>query len=523
VQAFLQSAFLQALAMSLLASIWQMALLWVITVALLRHIKLASSQKFNIAFIAQLSGLVLFIYTFINSYNYHEERIAHAAVTGNFLFIAISFIEKWMPYLSIIYLGILLLKLASFIFSYNESKTLRTQGLKKISAENRLFVQEMSQLFSLHKKVRIYLSEKITCPLTIGVFKPIILVPVAAINHLTTEQMEAVILHELAHIKRADFLLFILQSLADKIFFFNVFSKMLSDIIERERENACDDWVLQFRYNSMHYAEALFKLGRLKARPILAMHLTGKKENLLLARIRRILHNPQNSQGYYRLQPLLLGVFSAVMAAGLIISSSIKPMNASSSTNVSSSVKPARAKMMITGNPVSVNQVNHVAALQTALKKENLQAEPEMEVAAVQPMKKSSVEFTSTTVRTVKADKVEKQCVEHAEYNDKAERFSFNQNYFVNLQQSLDSLRIAVPDYTPAINSQVVITPEIVQKAVSYQNFKQIERMLAASGNSINVTEADSTKNNYQKQITIEARDKNGNKHVYTVVVQLYQ
>ena len=85
-QAFLQSAFLQALAMSPLASIWQMALLWIITITLLKQIKLASAQKFNIAFIAQLSGLVLFTYTFINNYNYHEEKIANAALTGNFFF-----------------------------------------------------------------------------------------------------------------------------------------------------------------------------------------------------------------------------------------------------------------------------------------------------------------------------------------------------------------------------------------------------------------------------------------------------
>src|SRR6476620_9241028 len=115
----------------------------------------------------------------------------------------------------------------------------------------------MSELFSMQKKVRIYLSEKITCPLTIGLFKPIILVPDAAVNHLTTEQMEAVILHELAHIKREDYLLFILQILEGKIFFFNIFSKMLQHHHERERENACDDWVFCGQHNSMHYAEAL--------------------------------------------------------------------------------------------------------------------------------------------------------------------------------------------------------------------------------------------------------------------------
>ena len=193
-----------------------------------------------------------------------------------------------MPYLTTIYLFVLAFKLGSLAFNYNATKGLRKYQLSKIAADHRIFVQEMSELFSLNRKVNIYLSEKIACPLTIGFLKPIILIPVAAVNHLTTEQMEAVILHELAHIKRADYLLFILQSFIDKIFFFNIFSAMLSNIIELERENACDDWVLQFKYNSMHYAEALFKLGRLKALPAVSMPFTGKKESLLLIRIKTI-------------------------------------------------------------------------------------------------------------------------------------------------------------------------------------------------------------------------------------------
>jgi len=62
-----------------------------------------------------------------------------------------------------------------------------------------------------------------------------------------------------------------------------------------------------------------------------------------------------------------------------------------------------------------------------------------------------------------------------------------------------------------------------MEKVNSYKNFKQIEHMLAASGDSIKVTEAEASKNNYQKLITIESIDKNGNRHVYSVVIQLYQ
>jgi hypothetical protein len=97
------------------------------------------------------------------------------------------------------------------------------------------------------------------------------------------------------------------------------------------------------------------------------------------------------------------------------------------------------------------------------------------------------------------------------------------QNYLVQVQQKLDSLHFALPQYRQAINSEVVVTPDVLQKVISYQNFKEIENMLAASGDSINVKETGSSKDSYQKQITIESTDKKGNKHTYTVVVELYQ
>ena len=185
-------------------------------------------------------------------------------------------------------------------------------------AVNRVFVEELSELFSLHKKVKIYISKNIKCPLTIGFFKPLILIPLAAVNHLTKEQMEAVILHELAHIKRADYLFYLLQCVIEKVFFFNIFSRMLNNIIERERENACDDWVLQFKYNSYHYAEALLKLGKLQASS-LAMAASGKKENMLLYRIKRLIHNKEKNNAY-EYSALRFSFLTLIIAMGLLIS-----------------------------------------------------------------------------------------------------------------------------------------------------------------------------------------------------------
>ncbi|SFP66620.1 M56 family metallopeptidase [Parafilimonas terrae] len=503
-QLFSESSFLQALAYSLIASVWQMGVLWLAVIVVLRSFKLSAAQKFNLAYGAQLSGFALFIYTCINAYKTGAGKIIVTSANAEFLTNAGSFINAVMPYAAALYLGILLYKLVKLSFVFGNTQQLKKQGLKKIAAEQRIFVQECTQLFSIHRKVKIYLSEKVICPLTTGFLKPVILIPIAAVNHLSTQQLEAVILHELAHIKRADYLLYILQNLVEKIFFFNIFSIMLGEIIERERENACDDWVLQFRYNSMHYAEALFKLGRLKAMPAIAMPLQGRKENLLLFRIKRLLHNDKTYHQAIGFRPVLFGLFSLIIAAGMLVSPSVNK------------------KADNAFQPVNVDEINIASAPQVVnvtVNKEEESAEKLSESKVAQ--KRPDIKQQQKTKKEA-APKAEKAATEialkQAEYE-----LALKQNYLYNVSRQLDSLRLAIPEVKQAVAANVQLNTEQLQKAISYQNFKQLEAMLAATGDSISVKESKDSKGSYKKLITIESFDKNGNKHVYSVVVELYQ
>ena len=502
-QLFLQSSFLQALAYSLIASVWQMALLWLAVIVLLKIFKLSSAQKFNVAFIAQFSGFVLFIYTCINAYKAGHGKIITGLNETNLITSLNSVVSIIMPYITVLYLGILLFKLVNLTIVFNKTLSFKKKNLKKIAAEQRIFVQQVSELFSIHRKVKIYLSEKIICPLTTGFFKPVILIPVAAINHLTTQQLEAVILHELAHIKRADYVLYILQSLVEKIFFFNIFSMMLGEIIERERENACDDWVLQFRYNSMHYAEALFKLGRLKAMPAMALPLQGKKDNLLLMRIKRLLHHKHRNA--YDIRPVLLGLFSLILCAGLLTSA------------------PRKMPKEFIG--LNINSINHTRNNYTL----NVEPAASDKDVAVKESKNSSKKLTgietsktlSVANATIKTGKEVAMEAYKAALKDRETAVQLNQENIYNVaEQSYNSLK---PQYSQAVTKKVKLNEAMLQKALSYQNFKQLEAMLEASGDSIIVKENKATKNSYKKLLTIESFDKDGNKHVYSVVVELYQ
>jgi beta-lactamase regulating signal transducer with metallopeptidase domain len=88
---------------------------------------------------------------------------------------------------------------------------------------------------------------------------------VAALSNLSTQQVEAILLHELSHIRRYDYLVNFIVSIISTFLYFNPFVKQLARAIEEERENCCDQLVLQFGYDKVGYAAALLTLEKLSA------------------------------------------------------------------------------------------------------------------------------------------------------------------------------------------------------------------------------------------------------------------
>jgi hypothetical protein len=168
----------------------------------------------------------------------------------------------------------------------------------------------------LDRHVAVWLCENVETPLTIGFLKPAILLPVAALNHLSLQQTETVIAHELFHIKRNDYLVNILMAIAEVILFFNPFAWLLQSAINKERENSCDDAVISLGYDPMIYAEALYILGRQAGQPIsFALAATGRNKQLLLERVKRVLKRKPSANSF--LKPLA-GFFLCLAIAGSV-------------------------------------------------------------------------------------------------------------------------------------------------------------------------------------------------------------
>ena len=277
-----QVNFLQSLGWSLINSLWQMALLWVVyqSITVFFH-KMRPAHKTSLATALTFGGFAWFVYTLITSLLSKTNSITSFYNRG-----VISdtgwkyFAGKILPYASLAYLVILVAPVWQFIRNYRFVQMIRNTGIKKIDVAWRMYVKRTSVAMGIARDVKIWLSEWVTSPVTIGYLKPIILIPVAAVNNLTPHQLEAVILHELSHIYRYDYFLNLILSFIKTVLYFNPFVKLLVKSIEKEREHSCDEMVLQFQYKPGEYASALLRLEQGKHRQMV-MAAAGKNHDLL--------------------------------------------------------------------------------------------------------------------------------------------------------------------------------------------------------------------------------------------------
>jgi len=295
---FGQSAFLEALGWALLSSLWQFGLLWMIFLIYNSIFKNQSSRiKHTLALLLTTLGWVWFIAGILSRYIIDDENaIAYPEMPVNngryptaYLSLR-NFLESYIAYVSGIYLIVVAGLSVKFIKYFKYSNTIKSKGLTKLNAELRLYVQQLVQQFEIRRKVQVWMSEYIDTPMVIGIIKPTILIPFACINHLSVKQMEAVLLHELAHIKRNDYLINLYAATLETLFFFNPFARLLLQSLRRERENSCDDVVIQFRFDRHQYASALLTLEKNRSSSYpLSVAATGGK-GILLHRIRRIMN-----------------------------------------------------------------------------------------------------------------------------------------------------------------------------------------------------------------------------------------
>lgn len=287
---FFQSAFTEALGWSLADSLWQAGILWLLYILITGNGKSYSALiRHNLAFYSLLAATLWF---FISFGIHYWHALDHTGRKG-FIFIAgfREVLAAVMPYVSILYLLIVFWMLLKISWKLVAPGKKLCGTLITPAAEVSDILRRLGNRISIGKKVELWFSDVIHIPATMGCLQPVILLPFSIVTQLTSAQLEAVIAHELFHIRRNDYLHNILTIAAGTILFFNPFARIIVSLIGKERENHCDDQVLGLGFEPWDYAQALFILGKNASTSTFpyAVAATGNEEKYLLFRVRRML------------------------------------------------------------------------------------------------------------------------------------------------------------------------------------------------------------------------------------------
>lgn len=209
--------------------------------------------------------------------------------------------ERYSSIIIAVYCVGLALMLFRFAVNLWQVRMLKKSGVVAPHEHLNELVAQWQEHFNISRPVKLLLSARVDVPMMLGILKPIILLPVATINHLSMEQLEAVLLHELAHIRRQDYLLNIFQTIAETVLFFNPFIWLIFSVIRKERENCCDDMVVEHTTDPLPYARALAILETNRYEGNLGLAVTGKHKNQLFNRIKRIMEMKKQNINYSQL------------------------------------------------------------------------------------------------------------------------------------------------------------------------------------------------------------------------------
>ncbi len=287
---FDNSYFLQSLGWAIANSFWQVGLLWLLyKLITIGGKNISALVKYHLGLLLLFAAFTWFIITIITNYS----LVSRGTPAGELTMVRgwvlhLDSFAKALPFLAVLYFLLLGIYSIRFIRKMIGNYSLRISGLSKAPIDFRLFVNNTAIHLGIKGKVHLWMSSKVDVPSVTGFFKPVILLPAALLANLSVKQVESVLLHELAHIKRNDYLVNLVQATIELLLFFNPFVLLLGKAIARERENCCDDWVINYRYDQYDYASALLLLEEQRhLKPGFAMTATNDKKNLL-HRVKRL-------------------------------------------------------------------------------------------------------------------------------------------------------------------------------------------------------------------------------------------
>ncbi|HET9326836.1 MAG TPA: M56 family metallopeptidase [Candidatus Eisenbacteria bacterium] len=218
--------------------------------------------------------------------------------------------RPWMPWLVTMWgIGVILLSIR-LLGGWWMVRRLTRSASNRVIPEWQPGLEALARRIGVSRPVRLFRSALVQVPTAAGWLRPVILLPASTLTGLTARQIEAILAHELAHIRRHDYLVNLLQSLVETLLFYHPAVWWVSRRIREERELCCDDLAVRIAGDPLVYADALCRLEQMRGQAeSLAVAASGGS---LLSRIKRLLSAPPRDDQGSRGLAAVLGAAAVV-------------------------------------------------------------------------------------------------------------------------------------------------------------------------------------------------------------------
>ncbi|HEV7782292.1 MAG TPA: M56 family metallopeptidase [Chitinophagaceae bacterium] len=303
---------LKALSWTFLHSLWQGLLAALLAAVIISVTKKATARlRYNLLGTVVILFLAAALITFSRQFQLQEEQLPLASLqnvsTGDNSLLSsagnsssssastgfIDEIRVWFNSnagsLMLVWSVLFLLNCLKLFTGLATVRRLRHYKTYPVTIEWKEKILQLQTRLGIRRSVELLQSGLVKVPVALGILRPVILVPVGLLSNIPPEQAEAILLHELSHIRRKDYLVNLLQRFADAVFFFNPGFLWVSSLLRQEREACCDDIAVANTGQKRNYIDALVSFQEYSLSHSLPVMAIGSKRQYLLNRVKRII------------------------------------------------------------------------------------------------------------------------------------------------------------------------------------------------------------------------------------------
>lgn len=260
-----------------------------------------------------------------------------------FLFGLSAWLQPWVCWFTAAWLVGVFLFAFRPMWGWLHVRRLQRQGLSPLADPIRRMCDDLMQKLGVRRAVQFAQSTLVKVPTVVGHLRPLVLLPASAISGLSTTEIELIIAHELAHVRRHDYLVNLAQTVVEAVLFFHPGVWWVSRQIRHERENCCDDLAVQHCGNRLVYARTLVRLAENRTfAPSAAVAASGGS---LLDRVCRIVGQPGSAhtpRATWFASALVIVAVSAAFSIAMVVDSGelSKPSDSNGPIQETSNAQP---------------------------------------------------------------------------------------------------------------------------------------------------------------------------------------